>query len=69
MKTNEQLWAAIDSLFPKHRMVGQWHEMYKDTKAYCTDNGPSGWGNFGCKRCQAIVNLEKRRRKIWPRVG
>lgn len=58
-------WQALDLLYPKHRMVGQWHEMWKDApKGYCTDNGPNGWGAYGCKRCQAIVDCGI---KIWPR--
>lgn len=66
-KNVEKYWKAIDALFPKHRMAGQWHEMYRNTHIYCTDDTPNGWGNFGCKRCDAIGALEKRRIKIWPR--
>ena len=61
-------WKAIDVLHPKHRMAGQWHDIYKGTPAYCSDEGPSGWGNFGCARCDAIVGVEKHNhKKIYPR--
>ncbi|RKY70965.1 MAG: hypothetical protein DRQ14_08090, partial [Candidatus Latescibacterota bacterium] len=33
----------------------------------CSDDSPNGWGNFGCRRCQAIVDLQETGRKIWPR--
>ena len=60
-------WKAIDRLHPKHKMGGSWHNIYKGTDAYCTDDAPNGWGNFGCKRCDMIMSLEIRRIKIWPR--
>lgn len=66
-KTVADYWKAIGLLFPKHRMGGIWHGMYKGTYAYCTDDEPSGWGGFGCRRCQAIVDLEKRGIKIYPK--
>ena len=66
-KTTADYWKAIDILHPTHRMAGQWHDIYKGTKAYCNDQAPSGWGNFGCNRCNAIVMLEKRGKKLWPR--
>ena len=68
-KPDTAYWAAIDLLYPKHRMMGGWGELFKNLKFHCTDNEPSGWGNYGCKRCDAIVMLEKRGRKIWPRVA
>ena len=72
MKTKDKIkeaWKAIGILHPRHRMAAGWHEDYRGTDAYCTDDSPDGWGNFGCKRCDAIVALEKGRRKlkIWPR--
>ena len=61
-KTREDYWKAIDLLFPRHRISS----CADDTG--CTDDSPNGHGNFGCKRCQMIVDLEKERRiKIWPR--
>ncbi len=51
----QEYWKAIDTLHPKHR------------DRYCTDDSPNGWGNFGCKRCQAIIDLESKGIKIWPR--
>lgn len=61
-------WKAIDVLFPKHKMAKYWHDIYKNTTAYCSDEMPNGWGNFGCKRCDAIVQIEKRsHKKIYPR--
>ena len=60
-------WTSLGKVYPRHRMVGQWHNLYKGTAGYCTDDAPNGWGNFGCKRCQAIVDMEKRGIKIWPR--
>ena len=62
-----EAWKALDVVHPKHRMAGQWHEMYKGTRGYCTDDAPSGHGNFGCARCDAIMAMEKRGMKIWPR--
>ena len=66
-KTDGDYWKAIDVLYPTHRMGGQWHKLYKE-EGYCTDEAPSGWGSFGCKRCDAIVMIEKRGKKIWPRT-
>jgi hypothetical protein len=68
-KADADYWAAIDLLYPKHRFSGGWGSFFKDQKYHCTDAEPSGWGNYGCKSCDAIVRLEKRGRKIWPRVG
>jgi hypothetical protein len=67
-KTKEDYWKAIDLLFPKHRMAGHGQKCVSGETAYCTDDAPNGRGNFGCKRCQMIVDLEEKRRvKIWPR--
>jgi len=51
---------AINILFPKHRMIGQWHQLYKNTETYCTDDSPNGWGNFGCERCNTIRKLTRK---------
>jgi hypothetical protein len=66
-KSEEDYWKAIDLLFPKHQMIGQWNELFKNKDSYCTDDVPNGWGVYGCKRCNAIVGLEKRHIVIWPR--
>ena len=66
-KSVERYWKALDLVHPKHKMAGNWHEMWKRTNAYCSDNEPSGHGNFGCKRCEAIISFEERGIKIWPR--
>ena len=58
-KSIEEYWDALDLVFPKH---DDGH-----VPSLCNDDGPSGWGNFGCERCDAIHALEKRRIKIWPR--
>jgi len=55
MNKNKQKWNSINVLYPKHKMVGMWHEIYKKSSSYCSDKSPNGWGNFGCKRCQAII--------------
>ena len=68
-KPDTEYWAAIDLLFPKHQMAAGWRALFKDEKHRCTDKEPNGWGNYGCKRCEVIVRLEKRGRKIWPRAG
>jgi hypothetical protein len=68
-KTKADYWAAIDVLYPKHQMTGIWIGVKDEAHGLCTDNEPSGNGNYGCKRCDAIVMLENRGRKIWPRVG
>ena len=66
-KSVEKYWKALDLVHPKHRMSGSWHEMYKGKSSYCSDDTPSGHGNFGCKRCDAIMAFEERGIKIWPR--
>ena len=67
-KDPEKYWKAIDAIYPRHHMNGQWHELYENNDGYCTDDEPNGHGNFGCKRCQAIVDLEELQGiKIWPR--
>lgn len=67
MKKSEY-WRAIDVLQPKHKMASGWHEMYKHQRAYCSDQSPNGWGNFGCERCNLIVNIQKTRNvTIFPR--
>lgn len=63
-KTNSDYWKAIDTLYPSHSAN---HHYMHNGKSLCTDDIPNGWGNFGCKRCDAIVMLEKRGNKIWPR--
>jgi len=56
-KNSKKYWDALDIIYPKH-----------NTDGICCDNLPNGHGNFGCKRCQAIIDLEvKRRIRIWPR--
>lgn len=56
-KNKQKKWNSINVLYPKHKMVGMWHEIYKKSNgSYCSDESPNGWGNFGCKRCQAIIN-------------
>jgi hypothetical protein len=68
VKDPEKYWKAIDTLHPKHRMAGMWHEMSKGPDGvYCTDDSPNGWGNYGCQRCQAIIDLDNKGIKIWPR--
>ena len=62
-KTNSDYWKAIDTLYPSHSD----NQRHMHNKSLCTDDSPNGWGNFGCKRCDAIVMLEKRGKKIWPR--
>jgi hypothetical protein len=67
-KSIADYWKALDLLHPKHRMAAGWHEQWKGTKAYCSDDTPNGHGNFGCERCDAIIDIEERRGiKIWPR--
>jgi len=63
-KITSDYWKAIDVLYPSHHL-NQKH-MYKG-ESFCTDDAPNGWGNFGCKRCDAIMMLEKRGKKICPR--
>ena len=65
MKTCDELhkdilWYAIDIIYPKH-------DDGTKPPAHCSDNSPNGSGSFGCKRCQVIVDLDKRVIKIWPR--
>lgn len=68
MKDTEQYWKAIDALYPQHRMVGWWHTSSKGPNGvYCTDDSPNGWGNYGCKRCQAIIDLDDAGKRIFPR--
>ena len=66
-KSIADYWKALDLLHPKHRMAGGWHEMFEGRKSYCSDDTPNGHGNFGCKRCEAIITFEERGIKIWPR--
>ena len=58
-KSPEEYWKALDLIVPKH------NDGHKPS--LCTDDTPNGGGNFGCKRCDAIDGLEKRRITIWPR--
>jgi hypothetical protein len=56
INVTQRKWEAIDALYPFHRMAGQWHKIYKgNSRVYCSDVMPNGWGNFGCKRCNAIM--------------
>lgn len=50
------LWKGIDKVAPKHRIE------LRGTSDDCTDKEPNGWGNFGCKRCNLIreLNVEKK---------
>lgn len=58
--TKEEWWKFVDALRPRHRMGGQWHDMHKNTSGYCTDDAPSGGGNFGCRRCDLLYEIEIR---------
>ena len=63
-KTIFDYWKAIDVLYPSHRDN---HRHLHNGKSLCSDDAPCSWGNFECKRCDAIIMLEKRGKKIWPR--
>ena len=54
-RTSKQKWDAINVLHPFHRMWERWNILYNGTSGYCSDKAPSGGGNFGCRRCAAIV--------------
>lgn len=53
-------WAALDLLFPKHKMYDGWSKQFKGTKdEECKDHHPSGGGMFGCQRCDMILKLNR----------
>jgi len=63
-----EAWRAIDFLFPRHRSKFAGVAVENACKpCLCCDDSPNGSGNFGCARCDAIVTLENRGLKIWPR--
>ena len=52
---NKKIWDMIDFFNPKH------YSNFRP-KILCSDDNPFNWGNFGCKRCNAIRDVEQKKK-------
>ncbi|MBR9705539.1 hypothetical protein GOV14_00740 [Candidatus Pacearchaeota archaeon] len=57
LKGNEEIWKAIDLIGPRH------YSSFRP-RIRCSDNNPFNSGNFGCKRCDLILDIERRKKIV-----
>lgn len=53
----KQIWDMIDFMTSKHFSSF-------NPRILCSDDEPFNWGNFGCKRCDMIRDIEQKKKTI-----